>query len=197
MIFKKPVLFLLFMTYGLFNLNAQIEKGTLLVGSKSDISASSGMTTTTGALDYWQTHIYVNSEKFTNLALNPIIGYFIANNLVIGLVIPVKYQSYNKTEKAYSVMGKPFIKLYIGNGFVKPYAQVAAGFGILNSDNLYTQFGYDYSVGMGIALNERFVIDIGMGFASLKYNEVVNQYDIPKTQKLTDLGLDLGLVVLL
>jgi hypothetical protein len=120
----KKLIFLLPLMFTLISFS-QTEKPT----TKGNIILSGG-----GTFQYSKFHYKdVNESKTSilDLSLNPGFGYFIIDNLVIGLNTNIGYSELGDY-KAYTLGAGPFVKYYFNNGlFVK------------------TDFGYTYLHGVG------------------------------------------------
>jgi hypothetical protein len=152
---------------------AQTEKGNILFAGESGLNFSSF--NSKWKSDYGSG----DNGKSRNLDLTAQVGYFVLNNIVIGLEIPYSYSKYidgNSTSISSSVTLVPFLKCYIGKSKVKPYLQGGIGIGWGNEkyDDSYADeikvptkiAAAEIGGGLGIFLNEHFSIDIGMGYAS-------------------------------
>ena len=106
-------------------------------------------------------------------SFTPAAGYFIANNLAVGLQLSVSSASEKENGDKYTettTMLLPFARLYFGKSNVKPFVQAAVGPG-------WQKWGYDeketgnitgYELGGGLAvfINQSISLDFSLGYAS-------------------------------
>lgn len=136
------------------SVNAQIEKNTWLIGASSNLQ-----------FQYWQE----DDASKTNINLAPRFGYFIKNNLLVGVEIPFNYSysinRYTDPRWSSSIVERllinlnPFARYYFGESNFKSYLHASAGLGyrksfIQNPDDRKTRGSYsifNYAVGSGIS----------------------------------------------
>ena len=144
-------------------LQGQTEKGNVLLGgdTKLDIT-SQKMDVTDNAI-----------RKSTFIELSPQIGFFVADGLAMGVELPISYSSnrLGNSKSSYTILAvSPFLRYYFGKSNIKPYLHGGAGIGMLKfkSDLLSlfngseTMFNYDIGGGLGIFLNDKVSLDIGV-----------------------------------
>jgi len=185
---------------------AQTEKGNILLGAGTNLDFSSMNTK-------WKTdddqEDYLRS---TYLEFYPQIGFFAADGLAIGAEILIMYSSekydddyYDYEYSSTSFAFAPFLRYYFGKTNVKPYLDGGAGYGISNekydddsSSDEYSNGVFVYGVGggIGIFLNEKVSIDMGIYYRSSstkpKEDNEENYRDIT-----SGVGLNVGIVVVL
>jgi len=207
---KKPS----FLTIGLFAisigfLNAQTNQGKLILSLSSDIFGL-GFTTLKTISD---TNGSEEASESFNVNLSPKIGYFLIDNLAIGLDLGVGLQTGNNgTYHKYtstSLSAGPFVRYYIPALKVLPFFELGGSVGMMNTkfiniDNTYGEDRVDktgiinYGGGIGLAapLGERVMVDVLAGYhsSSVKFSE-----DNENNERLISgiLGLDIGFVILL
>lgn len=150
---KMKTIKTLFIAILLFNLsiNAQITKGNWMVGGSASFASrdyEQGVGTLTGG----------QNGTINSLNLNPNIGYFIVNNLVVGANIGADYQFGSGNYRTFSTYNiGPFIRYY----FLKQekkfnvLVQGAYHYGTSRSKDVvsYNQNGYNFKTGPVIFLN--------------------------------------------
>lgn len=144
----------------------------------------------------------------SELKFSPQIGYFVFDNLALGIAVPVEFSSL-KFEDSYSqkstlIAVAPFITYYFGNSNVKPFLQAAAGIGTSNSqeeysgneyENKYSVFLWNVSGGLAVFINEYVSFDFGVNYnsTSLKNKEDNSQ----NVRSITSgIGVNLGFSIL-
>lgn len=189
-----------------FETNAQTEKGNFLLGGESKLNF-----TFLNSKEKWDDGSD-DMGKTTNLQFSPIVGFFIANGIAVGAEVPISYYSYkNDSDDKYSTTSMalaPFIRYYfeLSNSNLKPYLHGEIGLGSLKEkynpsvgssiDETSGMFLYQIGGGLGIFLNEKVSIDIGLAYSSVsiksKENNPDNYRDIS-----SGIGLGIGLVIVL
>ncbi|MBN2613081.1 MAG: outer membrane beta-barrel protein [Bacteroidales bacterium] len=134
------------------NSNAQTATGKVLVGVSSSFATNGG---TSSLMSFgFSTSKYKDdngdiggSDNMINLNLQPKIGYFVNDNLVLGLDLSLLYSKSSSdlviaevesTSTVFSI--GPFVRYYIPMGNIAPYAEAFSGFGSFTSK-------YDPTVG--------------------------------------------------
>ena len=162
----KSLLIVLF-TFFLFQLSAQTEKGTILLGGQFSYSKTFGK----DASDY---NIGRASIRKTNLI--PQLGYFIKENIAIGTGIGYTYykQSYVKQKGlVIAPFGRYYARLWTGN--LKFVGQLAFPLQFLKSDPYYYYADNEVQV-YGVTASPGFVffpakkLGIELLFNAVSYN---------------------------
>ena len=93
--------------------NAQTEKGTFLVGARTILNA--------GVVEH---SVVINnvtslSERITRFSLTPSAGYFVKNNLALGVELDIslsktKDYDYDSEDRGSIITFSPFIRKYFG-----------------------------------------------------------------------------------
>ena len=164
--------------------NAQTEKGKILLGGQSSLeftSYSSEWETDYGSGD---------NGKSRYLDITPQVGYFIANNLAVGLEIPYSFSKEIDGDDSYSTSSfavVPFARYYFGKTKIKPYLHggIGPGWGknksvIFKSPDIEVStnlVAYEFGGGLGVFINEHVSVDFGLGYgnASSKWTDSSNQ----------------------
>ena len=201
-------------------LNAQINQGRILVGVSSTLSSMSsgssdilrfGYSTTKSKSD---TDGSENQDKSVSIYFNPKVGYFVTDNLAIGLDLNVGFSSSKYVEDddkySYSMLSVgPFVRYYIPTTKVLPFFELSGSFGTLNSKSDYSDNSYredkkdktsimTFGGGIGLAapLGERVMVDVLAGYSSFTYKHKEDNEDNERTINGT-FGLKVGFIVLL
>jgi len=171
--FKQCILTFFLGSCFIISINGQTEKGRVLLGGQTNLtflSKSSSWKTDDGSGEYYRTRY---------LEITPQIGYFLSNNLLAGILVPLSYKK--EFEDYYSLKSSsidfvPLLQLYFSKSKVKPYIYGALGTGfgkIINDDPdfpspvKYNTISFIWDVGAGAAffLNNNVSIDLGFGYA--------------------------------
>jgi len=181
-----------------FGVNAQTEKGKLIITSGSDITMVFGNT----KVEYDGNSIQERTVQ--QISFEPSIGVFTANNLAIGVTIPLdfeKIESDNITTEQSSYGIAPFMRLYFTNSKVKPYLIFDVGYLLIKNishqefDDTNDKYGgYIIDGGFGISafINEHVAFDTQMSYG---YSKVVYDGDTDLKQKANVIGLLIGLTI--
>jgi outer membrane protein len=152
----------------------QTEKGKIMIGGGSSFNLGSDHSKYTA--DYG----HGDGGSSFNLGISPEFSFFVINHLSVGLQLPIsigsaKNNQYKSTSSAISF--SPFIRYYFGKTNIRPYLNVGTGIGSVsyhydpgpagvadhNTDNIYS---FNFGGGAGIFLNEKIMMDIGLGYNS-------------------------------
>ncbi|MGD0342001.1 MAG: hypothetical protein ABSA76_09885, partial [Bacteroidales bacterium] len=142
---------------------------------------------------------YSSSEKIRTFNFSPRVGYFIIKNLAAGLDINYSLISMgtgtNKETNSLFGIG-PFIRLYLPQKKVAPFAEVAGSFGTsgdkTNSNNYKSSLSSFFGgIGLAVPIGDKFAFDLMAGYVSTtlkpKQNNTNNERDILGT-----LGIKVG-----
>lgn len=211
-------LLLIQLTIGILNTTYAIlptNKGSIIGGMSSSISLSGenknffSLGYTKQKNEYRNTIIdsYTTGVKTIYLNLSPKIGYFFVNNLAIGLDINTGFThsktDLSKTTNTFLATG-PFLRYYIPNKKIQPFAEIASSFGFMNTETEWNLFGisndqkWKYNttylfggVGINLAISGRVGFDILAG-----YNNFTNKTEMGKINTQT-YGIRVGMIFLL
>lgn len=183
------------------SLKGQTEQGSILLGGESKLSFTS-------LNSKWKTdYDEGDNGKTFNLEFSPQIGFFVIDGLALGAEIPIAYSSEKDEDDDKSITTSlalsPFLRYYFGTSNVKPYLHGEIGFGNLklnynysSYETSYRMFLYEIGGGLGIFLNEKVSLDIGLGYASTSIKPKENVYYDYKIIS-SGFGLGIGIVVIL
>ncbi|NOU18733.1 MAG: outer membrane beta-barrel protein [Bacteroidales bacterium] len=165
-----------------FSVHGQTTRGTILIGGESNFDLSS-------MNSKWKSDD--GSGSFSNtisLGISPKIGFFIIDNLAVGVKLPIGFQfQKDKNNDKYSSTSlgiSPFLKYYFGTSNIKPYLNGSVGFSnLVMKDNPVTgpsdkntvgMFSFELGGGFGIFLNDKVSVDIGVGYNYSSYKDKEN-----------------------
>jgi hypothetical protein len=186
------------------SLHGQTEKGNVMLGGETKL-------TFTSLNSKWKTDDDNGDDgKMTNLEFSPQIGFFVADGLALGVDIPIMYSSEKNEDDdkfiSTSLAFAPFIRYYFGTSNIKPYIHGEAGIGNMkmkyvpasgsSDDASAGVFLYELGGGLGIFLNDKVSLDIGVGYASLSLKPKEDN-DVNYKSISSGLGLGIGIVVVL
>jgi hypothetical protein len=215
-IMKKVIAFILVLCFIALSVSeAQVNRGRSLLGVSTSFSyvnfgsdlMSLGFTSTSyrgNSPDY----VDPSKDKMITLNLLPRFGYFVANNLALGINLCIA----SSTDKpgggekytATAFGAGPFLRYYISGSKVMPFFEVSSLFGSITSKNVY--LGNEYSnsssmrsigAGAGIALKvgDKVTFDLLAGYNSMSEKAKENNPNDNRTVQGT-LGFKFGFVVL-
>lgn len=182
-------------------LSAQTEKGKLL------LSGTTGFSSLTVNNTYSSNYPNPAKAKVTSFQVTPEIGYFLANNLVLGIAVTYKsdksvegYQTFSSS----SLYVLPVLQLYFGKEKLKPY--IYGGVGIGQAHDSENGYGTSFSnfdkklviseIGLGLAffVNTHVSIDFDVAFSNItsKYTDIIERID-----KSQGTGFGIGVVLYL
>jgi len=177
-------------------LKAQTNQGRVLLGVSSELSIAG---TGTNLLNIGYSSINYKSDadgfeesdpdKTTGINFLPKVGYFVADNLAVGLDLNValfsrKYGTNNDKFSETLLSAGPFVRYYVPTSTILPYFEIGGSLGTMNSKYDYSEDSnweddeYKSSVmsiggGIGLAssLGEHVMLDILAGYNSLTLKE--------------------------
>ncbi|WP_319590181.1 outer membrane beta-barrel protein [uncultured Draconibacterium sp.] len=200
---KKALVLLAVLLIGGANVFAQTEKGDFLLGAGTSLDFSF-LSSQVSTDSYESDKVKNNSFEFT-----PCVGYFLANNLVVG----IDFLTSNATEKEDGDKYKtstfavgPFARVYMGSTNVKPFLHAGFGFGKNTEEYNSSNAGYSdekiksnlttYDVGGGVSffLTPKVALEVGISYgnASSKYT---NYYNEDATNKVKGIASSIGFSV--
>jgi hypothetical protein len=219
---KKVTLFTVILCAISFGvLNAQTNQGKVLIGVSSTLSLAgagselmnlgySSMTEKSDADDF------VESEPFkmTSINLLPKAGYFVIENLALGLDAKISMSmekeagdSDKSSTRVFSV--GPFARYYIPTSKVLPFFEISGSIGAINykydyadnsnwEDTEYKSGVISFGGGIGLAapLGEKVTIDILAGYDSITVKDKEDNDDNYRSA-IGTLGLKIGFTILL
>lgn len=218
---KKVIIALILFTASSMIVNAQFEKGSIIVGVSSALNLYSsgsgsgimslGFSSVTSTVEYIDGD-FVEEWKERSFNFQPRGGYFFMDNMAAGAGI-IYARSASKTE-ATDVYGEstetqtiiafePYYRYYLPMDKITPFCEANVAIGSLKDkgDNGfdgpfdYTHSLFSYGVGVGasfpIGMNAAFDVMAGYKLVKTKWEEGDNK----ETYKVGGLGLQFGFVV--
>jgi len=206
---NKAILFVFTCSFLALSAKSQTtEKGRFLIGGESNLNFSS----MTYELEYEGESEELG--KVTTLSFSPHVGYFIIDNLAIGVTFPFSYAKEKDEDKSEyiekTVQFAPFIKFYMGKGIVKPYLRGSLGIGKSYSSyndpvndesdkNTAKTTSYNLGAGVGIFINKTISIDLGLNYSHTKLHPENDDsyYSVNINQITKGVNFGVGIIVLL
>ena len=153
---------------GFLNSFGQTEKGKFLVSASSSFDFTS-------LSSKWETDSNSgDAGKTTGFDLAPSAGYFLGNNLAVGLQLSLNRVTEKDDADKYTettTMLMPFALLYFGKSNVKPFIQAGFGPGWYKAEYSDSQSkklsAYELGGGIAIFINQHVSLDISLGYASV------------------------------
>jgi hypothetical protein len=190
----------------------QLEKGNIFIQGSSSIGFSSEKYT------YISGGTSTESSKSTHFGFKPKAGYFVVENLPVGLAIHVdtyKNKGIDTDNENISndfIIG-PFARYYfLPQDKLRPTAEIYAGFGSskekststsYNSESKYGIFEFSIGAGASYFITDHVAFDMILAYNSSKYNlksqtspsGVKSVTSEDQSDKYTGIGLNIGIVV--
>jgi outer membrane protein len=148
--------------------NAQTEMGNFLLNSSSDMEFA------VYSLKVKDSYSNDDAGKLSMFGFNSGAGYFIANNLALGLQFTLTHKSEKEDGDEFTELTRmflPFARLYFGSKNMKPFVQAAYGTGLNRTSEHYTEeeyiTGYEIDGGLAFFLSKNISIDFLVGYGSL------------------------------
>jgi len=201
----------------IFLLNAQINSGKVLMGVSSTLNLTG---TSVDLMSLGYSSIKYKSDaagfeesdpvKMTSLNFSPRVGFFVANNLALGLDINIALSSQKDGEDDYksnqtSLGFGPFIRYYIPGGTVIPFLEAGVSIGEIktkyesefwDSENKTNIMSYLAGIGIAVPIGERVTFDLMAGYNSVTVKDKNDNDDNDRTV-IGTFGLKLGFIVIL
>ena len=142
------------------------------------------------------------------------MGYFIIDNLAIGLDLNVGLTTYktgdeNDKFSTTSLSVGPFVRYYIPASKVLPFFELSGSAGAWNTKYNYSDnsnredekdktgiVSFGGGIGLAAPLGERVMVDVLAGYHSVTYKDKENNEDNERTV-IGTLGLEIGFMILL
>lgn len=157
-------------------LTSPTSKGNYIIGGSSGFNFSSvSLKIKSDSLETQDLGL-----RETSLSLTPIAGYFLIDDLAIGLGLSLildksKSDEFNFKSTNTTFIFTPFIRYYFTKGTIKPFLQGNLGIGTSNSTNEFNSqetesknsvFNYGFDGGVAFFLSNLISIDVGVGYIS-------------------------------
>ena len=214
---KKVLLIIAFCFLNLTFLRAQTNKGKVLLGVSSTLSLAGtgsdlmtlGYTTMKSKSD---ADGYEDSDPSKTISFNllPKVGYFVIDNLAVGLDVNMALSSekYGDSSDKYitnMLSIGPFIRYYITTEKVLPFFEVGGTFGSVTNKyksgsndhkNKSSVTSFGAGAGIAIPIGDRVTFDVLAGYSSLTVKDKEDNDDNYRTV-IGTIGLKLGIIVFL
>ena len=197
---KKIILLaLVFAVSGI--MNAQTEQGNFVLGGSSDLGLNFGSTTFKSDAEGFEEG---DSVKSTNINFSPIAGYFVMDNLAVGLIADINSNSIKDGSSENSFAAGPFLRYYFPMENVLPFVVAQGVFGSMNSNSGFegsedlktnlTSIGG--GAGIAIPLSDSVTFDIIAGYSSTTSKASDDNPDNYRNV-IGNFGVNFGLLVIL
>jgi hypothetical protein len=216
-IMKKVIMLITVLCFlALSAVEAQVNKGRTLIGVSTSFSyvnfGSDLMSLGFASIKQKSNapgYVEPAAEKFTTFNFLPKFGYFVINNLAIGLDACIASSSeksgdWSKYSTTYFGLG-PFVRYYVPGSKVMPFFEVNSLFGSLNVKDEYQSYSSSNKTGMssigagaGIAvkLGDKVTFDMMAGYNSMSEKSKQDNPNDERTIQRT-IGFKFGFAVLL
>ncbi len=206
---KKNLLFLIVMCFLTFPvLNAQLTKGRIMVGVSSTIHLSELGSSGTDLMGLGFVTAKDNDDYNTKISyfnLLPKAGYFVIDNLAVGLDIIVSTMSQKDVQDDDKYTGSmlsvgPFVRYYYPLEKFYPFVELNVAFGTHKDKWTYGEgddtekYGlmtFGGGVGAAFPLGDRVTFDVMAGYTSMTYKDKENDYK----ETIGGIGLRMGFMV--
>jgi hypothetical protein len=195
---RKTLLFLFACLFINSFVQAQIKKGTILLGG--NISASSSKTETSTTIP--------SEQKSRGINISPSLGFTIKENLILGGGVNYGYsssteQSFKRTNnnyganlflRKYLTLEKGFYLFGEGSAFVNKANTEDKNSGTISSSNKFLTVGLNFNPGVSYAVNNRFHLEVGLnnlGYISYQKQKYTSGSNTSKTNSFS-LGSNLS-----
>jgi outer membrane protein len=187
-------------------LHAQTNQGNLLIGLSSDIfdlgyTSSKTKSDADGSED---------PNKNFNINFHPKMGYFLMDNLVIGLDLSVGFSNYKSGSDEYklnstTLSAGPFVRYYIPTSNVLPFFELGGSLGTQNTKFELSQevdkyktgiLSFGGGIGLAVPLGDRVMVDFLAGYRSDRYKDKEDNEDNER-RIMGTIGLEVGFTFLL
>lgn len=196
-------------------LSGQTQKGKVLLGASTNISLS-GVGSGSEFLSLGFSSIKYkesddDADKLISLNLSPKVGYFVVDNLAIGLDLNTSFsrQSDGASDSKFinTLIGAgPFVRYYFAPKKIIPFVEVNSLFGSIKSKYEFeneddeefktklTSFGG--GVGIAIPVGDKLCFDLLLGYNNITINEEDDGF-ISSDATVNSISLKLGFTVFL
>ena len=215
---KKSLLLITIIRFiGLTSLNAQLNQGNIMTGLSTTFSGNStysegpGLASGLFNLGFSTVKDLDDDEidaKFAALNFNPRVGYFIIDNLAVGLelmagIVREKDPEDSDTWTVTTLVAGLFVRYYYPIEKIYPFAELNVGFGSTkykseygeeySYESKYTNFVYSAGIGAAIPLGERVTFDALAGYMSSTKKEKDEEYS--DEMRIGTFGIKMGFMV--
>lgn len=166
-----------------FQAKAQLTEGSWIVGLTSNFFGGGngitvfspntvGFATTSAKVKTGSADIDGPNRTYFNISPNA--GYFIMDNLVVGVGLGFDLYKEEDEDDAETTFGiSPFVRYYFDLDNIKPFAQVGGGIGTYSygsEDSMKESISHlGFGVGIALFVNEKVSVDIAAGYTTETY----------------------------
>ena len=198
----KTILTLTLFFLAAFTVYGQTEKGNFLIGGSSSL----GLNFATAKTEF-DGNSFEEDQKITNFTFQPDVGYFIIDNLAVGLSLPISINTSDFDDRkntTTAILASVFSRYYFTESNIKPFIQGQIGFGNSNtnfesrngeSESKSNLFNFGAVGGVAIFLNNIISIDLGIVYSNSTSSPGDSDFDI-KT-KTNQFGFNAGFAIIL
>lgn len=189
------------LVFGFVTLNAQTQKGNWVVEGSSSLGFATGKST------YKQGSLEVDGTKATVISFNPAAGYFVMDNMALGVEFGLSSiattiyddyydDEYKVTVSTFSIM--PGATYYFTAGEnIKPYLGANIGYGSKKEkeDNESFSgggFGWKLKGGMAFFFRESMAVNLGLSYAQMTYKYKEGKYNDEFKETYSPFGFNVG-----
>lgn len=219
---KVTVILILFMlVFWLGELYAQTNKGNTLVGLSTTLNLASNGSDIMGL--GFSTVKYKSdaggfseddADKMRQFGLTPKVGYFIADNFLVGVDVYIAY-NWEKDGGSDDVFARtlfsagPYVRYYFASSNLKPFVETSATFGGINNEYTYgddsfmedeeyksSLWSFGGGVGLGIPIGDRAFFEGMVGYQSITIKDKEDNPDNERTV-INTIGIKIGISVVL
>lgn len=219
---KKLIIAALFLTAGAMVVNAQFEKGSIMLGVSSSInllhsgSGSGGQIMTLGFSNVtykedFDGEGYTDESKTSSFNFTPRVGYFVIDNLSAGAGINFarsveKAESDGAYTNTQTIMAfEPFVRYYFPLSSITPFGELKGSLGSIKDKSEFEgndPFEYKHKLSsFGAGLGASFPIGMNASFDVIAaYNIINTKYEednYTETTKIGTFGIEFGFKVFL
>ena len=198
---KKAMSLSVLILFASLALNAQISKNRSMMGVSTSLSYANFGSDLMNLGFITSKEDGSDSEvKTTVFNLLPKFGYFVADNLALGLnaAIAIYSQNYSGDKSTNTALGiGPFARYYFPGTKVMPFLEATSMFGSVKysgDSNKTKTSSYGAGAGLAVKIGEKVTFDMLAGYNHLTYKESAGQDEYKSTQG--TIGFKFGFVVL-
>lgn len=155
-----------------FAANAQTEQGKIVVSGKTGLDFTS-----TKFQGYYDGEKVGDSEKTSNFSFTPSVGYFVIDNLAVGLGLSLDLSKDEDDDTQTTFAVTPGVTYYFPlDGMIKPFLGANVGFASSTTKSGSTKektSGLTFGGGAGVAffLKDNVSLDLGLGYQQVNLKD--------------------------
>lgn len=177
---KKLLVVLILLFAGWTFIQAQTERGTVLIGSSTDIVGTNlsilpcvpnNVGLSFGSSKYKSDDANSEGTNYLSFSVAPKVGYFVIDKGVVGAALNFAYYKEEEMDKAYtSIAVEHFVRYYFSPGKFQAFVQGRAGLGQINYSSWEESFimNYGADIGGSFFIDEAISLDLLVGYDHLK-----------------------------